>query len=230
MAELVELKCRNCGSPLVPADISPQLNAARCGHCKTLFALPTAGGGMLPRPEVPLPKNFTVESTMDSLVITRRWMGLHVWPLLFFAILWNGFVIFWNYMALSKGIILMCLFGLPHTGVGLFLAYLIAATFVNSTIVRATTYQLEVSHGPLPWKGNKQIPADQVGQLYCREKITRGKNGSSSTYSVEAVLEGNRSATLITGLRNPEHALFIEQQLERHLRISDVPVAGEFGR
>ena len=69
-----------------------------------------------------------------------------------------------------------------------------------------------------------------VEQLFCREKISRGKNGTTTTYQLEAVLEGNRRETLVKDLSDPDHALYIEQQLERHLRLPDVPVAGEHGR
>lgn len=229
-AQLVELKCRNCGSALSPEDISPQLAAARCGHCNALFAIPQASPQAIPRPDVTLPKGFQIEHGMDSVTITRRWFVPSAFFLLIFAVIWNGFMIVWHAMALDSGMWIMSVFGLIHTGVGVFLVYYVLALFLNSTVIRATTYELEVKSGPLPWRGDKRIAADTVEQLFCKEKITHGKNGSSASYRIEAVLRGNVRETLASGFTDPDQALFVEQELERHLKISDVPVAGEYGR
>lgn len=228
--QLVELKCRNCGSGLTPEDISPQLAAARCGHCKALFAIPQVGTQAIARPDVPLPKGFHLEREMGSVTITRRWFGPLAFILLFFALFWNGFMIVWHAIALGTGMWFMSAFGLLHTGVGMFLIYYVLALFLNSTVIRATAYELVVSTGPLPWKGNKRIAADAVDQLFCKEKISHGKNGSSASYRIEAVLHGNMRETLATGFSDPDQALFVEQEIERHLKITDVPVAGEYGR
>lgn len=228
--ELLEMKCRNCGADLSPEDISPQLAAARCRHCHTLFAIPAAGGRRIERPQVSLPKGFTIDETMDTLDITRRWRSPVVWFILFFAVLWNGFMVVWNGIAFTQGAWPMAVFGLLHTGVGLFLIYTVIAMFVNSTVVRSAPGLLAVKSGPLPWKGDKTMDPRLVEQLFCREKISRGKNGTTTTYQLEAVLEGNRRETLVKDLSDPDHALYIEQQLERHLRLPDVPVAGEHGR
>ena len=228
--ELLEMKCRNCGAELTPEEISPQLAAARCRHCHTLFAIPAAGPRTIERPNVSLPKGFTINETMDTLDITRRWRSPTVYFLLFFAIFWNGFMVVWNWIALSQGMWPMAAFGLLHTGVGLFLIYTVVAMFINSTVVRSAPGLLAVKSGPLRWKGDKTMDPKLVEQLFCREKISHGKNGSSVSYQVEAVLEGNRRETLVKDLTDPNHALYIEQQLERHLRIADLPVAGEHGR
>jgi hypothetical protein len=228
---LVELKCNNCGSQLKPEDISPQLSAARCHHCHALFALPAlAGGGTIARPDVTLPRGMKVEERMDGLTITRRWMDASAWAVLVFAIFWNGFMIVWNTTSLVQGIWIMSVFGLLHTGVGLFLIYLVLAMFLNSTTVKVTYDAVQSSSGPIPWKGNEKIPKSEVEQFYCTEKVRRTKNGASITYDVHAVLTGNRREKLVQGISNHDQALFIEQQLERHLGIRDMPVSGEYGR
>ena len=227
---LLELKCKNCGSNLTLADFSPQLMAARCPHCQALFAITGTGERTLPRPEVALPKSFQILRNPQSLDIIRRWFGAHAYFLLFFAIIWNGFVLVWHTIALSHGLWFMSAFGQIHTVVGIFLIYYVLALFLNSTVVRASHQALEVKSGPLPWWGNKILTTAEVEQLYCIEKISHGQNGSSASYRVEAVLRGNRRETLISGLTHPDHALYIEQQLELYLKISDTPVAGEYGR
>ncbi len=65
--------------------------------------------------------------------------------------------------------------------------------------------------------------------LNCREKISQGKNGASYRYAVLVVLQGRREV-LLKGLENVEQALYIEQEMERFLKINDTPVAGEIPR
>ncbi len=231
LPQLVELKCRNCGSQLTPANFSPQLMAARCPHCAALFAIALPDKRQAyRRPEVSLPKRFHLHRGTDALVITRRWLDSKAYFLLFFAIFWNGFLIVWHAISISQGMWIMSLFGLIHTGVGLVLIYTVLAMFLNSTVIRASADAMEVKTGPLKWKGDKQLPSAEVVQLYCMEKVTRGRNGSSSDYRVDAVLRDNRRETLIHGLPDPDQALFIEQQIEQYLGIEDHPVTGEHGR
>ena len=227
---LVELKCPNCGSKLSPESISPELSAARCGHCSALFAIDLPERKRIERPEVVMPKGTKIEERMGELVISRRWIGPMAFVTLVFALFWNGFMLFWNGIAFTQGIWIMSAFGIIHTGVGLFLIYSVFGMFLNSTVFRVGRGLLEVRIGPVPWKGNKTISVHDVTQLYCSEKVSHGKNGSSVSYKVEVVLGGNRRETLVGGLSSADEALFIEQQVEKYLGLLDTPVAGEYGR
>lgn len=227
---LVELKCRNCGSALNPADISPQLAAARCGHCHALFALPPAlaTAPITARATEARPPNFIVEQTYGGLRIVRPWRTWSAWVLLFFAVFWNGFMVVWNTIALSQGVWIMSVFGLLHTGVGLFLAYWVATRFLNRTTIEKDRGFLAVKHGPLPWPGNKKLPLDQIVQLYCKEKVSHGKNGSSTTYQLHAIMKDNKHEQLCGGIETPGHAIFLEQQIEAALGITDRAVTGDY--
>lgn len=234
--ELLELACKNCGSQLEPESISTELNAARCTHCNALFAIAlpqqqnaesTRKG---PRPKVPMPKGFEVSELGHEFVIKRRWYSPALFFLLFFCIFWNGFMVVWHTMALTTGAWFMSLFGLIHTAVGIGIAYGTLAGFLNTTEIKMGRGTLILKHGPVPWKGNKDIAAHSIRQLYCKEKITRGKNGTHHRYSVEAVLDTDKRETLVKGLQKAEQALFIEQQLESRLGIQDQATPGELPR
>jgi len=230
--QLIELKCRNCGSQLDPADISPQLAAARCRHCHALFAIPTtvpvAAEEAIPRPEVGLPKGFTLGHEGPDLVITRRWFNPSAFVLLFFTLFWNGFMVVWHGIAISEGQWIMSAFGLIHTAIGVGLAYSVAGTFLNSTVIQAGTRGIGIRNGPLPWRGNKTLSRDQIQQIYCQEKVRRGKNGTSVNYHLTAVTPGNGREVLLKNITESDQALFLEQQIEKHLGIKDTRVAGEF--
>ena len=232
-AAMLELKCRNCGSQLAPEDISPQLAAARCRHCHALFALPATvlkPAAALPRPEISLPRGYRMDHAAGGVQITRRWLTPATWFLLFFAIIWNGFMVGWNTIAFTQGLWFMSAFSILHVAVGVGIAYLVAAQFLNTTTIRCDRGTLTIHHGPLPWRGNQSLSTHEVRQLYCTEKITHGKNGSSSAYALHAVLANQQRKTLLKGLGEADQAVFIEQQIEKHLRLVDQPVDGEYGR
>ena len=80
---------------------------------------------------------------------------------------------------------------------------------------------------PLPWLGEKRIQTAELKQLYCKEKLQRGKNSVSYTYQLYAVTRDNQQLQLLSNLDTPDIALFLEQQLEAWLKIEDKPVFGE---
>ncbi|MBB5351646.1 DNA-directed RNA polymerase subunit RPC12/RpoP [Haloferula luteola] len=228
MSQLLELKCTNCGSTLDPTDISPQIAAARCPHCHSLFALPNAVTQPIPRGQVELPARMSLSEENGQLVIRRSWFHPTVWILVAFATFWNGFLIVWHSIALSHGMWFMSAFGLIHTAAGLAMIYAILATFLNTTTLRAGRGVLEVTQGPIPWRGNQRLDTGSLTQIFCRQKIHHGKNGSSTSYEVEAIFHGNQRRTLLKGIKQADQALFIEQQIEKFLRIVDQRVEGDF--
>ena len=124
----------------------------------------------------------------------------------------------------------MWLFGLIPTVIGLFLLYSVVAGFTNSTTVKASETALAIHHGPLPWKGNKTIPRASVSQVYCKEITRPSKRGPVSIYNIETLGENGIRDTLVKNLTDPEQALFVEQQIEKHLGIKDTYVQGEIAR
>ena len=90
---------------------------------------------------------------------------------------------------------------------------------------------LSVRHGPLPWRGNLDLPTDGIEQLFCQNKLrtNRDSDGHTTTsrqYEVHAVIHGQKQK-LLGGLHEADQALFVEQRLERFLGIEDRSVSGE---
>ncbi|MEX0867604.1 MAG: hypothetical protein WD030_09615 [Pirellulales bacterium] len=232
--QLEQLNCRNCGAPISPQNFVEHLAMARCGHCDSVFSVASHAafgrhGQPLERPQVELPHGMQVSEQGGELEIRRRWFTWGILFLAFFACFWNGFLIVWHTLAIVQGAWFMSLFGVIHTAVGVGLAYSVLTGFLNSTVVRVGRGSIEVKHGPLPWRGNKTILSHDIEQLYCREKISQGKNGASYRYAVLVVQQGRREV-LLKGLENVEQALYIEQEIERFLKINDTPVVGEIPR
>jgi hypothetical protein len=172
-------------------------------------------------------------SSSGELVIERTWRTAQVYPLAAFCLFWEGFLVLWyTRPGLGPG---GTLFPLLHLAAGAYLTYSLLAQIFNRTVIRATTREISVRHGPLPWAGNKVVATRDVGQLYC-ESVASSKSGFVSrskrreaTFRVSAVLRDGSKLPLVGGLPEPDQALFIERRLEEHLDIDDAPVAGELG-
>ena len=164
-----------------------------------------------------------------ELVIRRTWFGHHVWFLIFFALIWNGFLVGWYALAFgqAEAPLIMKLFPIGHVAVGLGLIYFIIATFLNRSDIRISPLAVEVRHGPMKWPGNKKVAVDAIKQLYVEEHVTNTKNGQSVSYRVNVLTQASRRIKLVTGLKDRAQALFIEKKIEEVLALPDEAVAGE---
>ena len=236
--ELIAMRCKSCGATLPSTSINFELAMARCEHCGGVFALrrddfehpASAPAAAQQRVAVPMPEGIELSEGPAELYIMRRWFHWTVIPLLVFCVMWNGFMLVWHGIALASGMWFMSCFGLIHTAVGIGLGYGVIAGLLNRTTVVARPGVLSVSHRPVPWPGNVTLNTDQVEQLYCTEKIRHGKNTVHTRYTVAAILHSGRKQTLLKGLVDADQALYVEQELERYLKIRDCPVRGELPR
>jgi hypothetical protein len=236
----MQLHCRSCGKPIPAEDVNISLALAKCGVCHAVFNFAGDVGGEArnwrDKTEVPMPKAFRVENWGSELAIHRRWYSHALWFLLFFCIVWDGFLVVWYSIGVGGllsgemgGMVwIMLLFPILHVAVGVGLTYFVLCGFFNTTTIRVAGGELSVRHGPFPWYGNHRLFSSEVNQLYCTEKEHRGKHGRRSyTYNVALKTHAGDKVDLVTHLEELDHALFIEQQLERHLQIRDERVPGE---
>lgn len=126
------------------------------------------------------------------------------------------------------------LFPICHVAVGVGLTYFTAAQFLNSTTIRVSQGSLSILHGPLPWRGVRDIPVRDIEQVYCKEKAYQNRRSTRYVYEVYTILRGRNpvgdSVKLLGGLLEAEQALYIEQALEKHLGLADRSVGGEIPR
>jgi hypothetical protein len=234
-----QLACKACGKLIPAADVNIDKALAKCLACNAVFSIAgDVGAGNQPRLPVPMPKGFRVESWGSELTLTRRWYTHGLWGLLAFCIFWDGFLVVWyaiGVTGLFSGNIegpvwLMLVFPVLHVAVGVGMTYAVLCGFLNRTTVRISGGELSVSHGPIPWYSNQQLFASDIRQLYCAEsKRPAGQDNNRRTYEVIALLRADDKVTLLTGLEDLDHGLFVEQQIEQHLKISDERVPGEVG-
>ena len=237
----MKLQCEACGSTIPAEDVNLEMALAKCRECDNVFSfLPALGDAAAvnapaaERLPAPMPKRFRVEELGKDLTITFRWFTPVLFFLVFFCIIWDGFLVVWYSMAFGEifggkrdpMMWIMVVFPVIHLLVGVFLTYYTISAFVNKTVIRAAGGELSVSHGPFPWGGNHRVPINDVRQVYCTETSHHGKHGHRYSYTVNVLRRDDTKLKLLSSIQELDEALFIEQKLRQHLGLSDERVPG----
>ena len=174
--------------------------------------------------DIGLPDKMSITRQYDSMTIIRNWFDLEVIAISVFAVFWNG-LIFNNNSNFER------VESLPwiHILAGIALSYYAITGWFNKTYIHVKKYQIQISHKPLPWIGNKKIDVADIKQLYGKEKISRNNNNSTVTYEVHVIMNSGNDTKLLSGLATSEQALYVEQEIEKYLGIKNKPVRGELG-
>lgn len=238
------LECGRCGAPFREADIDARERVATCRFCGAVTPLPPEPEPPVPaarrdatplpaaRGKVPRPDSIGLDQTSEGLRLTYRWFSPVFFFLLFFCIAWDSFLVFWYWMGLQgmaqagPMAIIMLVFPIAHVAVGIGLTYFTIAGFLNRTWIDVTRDSLSVRHGPVPWKGNKVLPVDNLDQLYCSVNAGDSSRNSQMQYCINALLKDGRKEKL-SALQSADEARFIERSVEEFLGLQHHPVAGE---
>ena len=222
------LRCTTCSTPFRPDDVTMVTGLARCRVCDIVV---TVTPGPSPRPEVVRPEMMTVEEKAKSIRIS--------WPVAtgFFRFFALG--MFLLLLGIS-GIVLSILFISPaiwmHEAPPVFFVLLILAfptiltlgLAINDVVLELNPEELAAFYAPIPGMGfRRSFNPASVAQLYCRSSTAR--NGSQM-FEVAALMTDGNVFCIASDLPDTRSALFIEQQLERHLGIEDRIVNGELPR
>jgi hypothetical protein len=236
------LKCIACGAALSADRVNFAEGIATCRYCQAVMSFAELRArdasltardaqGTAERSTAPMPAKFQIDDSFGELRIRWAWFSPALIFLAFFCVVWNGFLLVWYSIAFATGAPwIMFVFPIIHLAVGVGLTYLCLASFLNITMVAVESGRLSVHHRPIPWPGNMVLDASQLEQLYCLEQVRQTKNGTHRSYEVHMLSRDGVKRKLLGGLDDPDQALFLEQQLEQHLGITDRPIAGELPR
>lgn len=227
--KITPLTCPSCGARI---RIPEGANHFTCGYCGNDHLVEGILRTQEPKPalrkRIAMPESVKVGRDGGVLSITQRWFSWKYIPALIFVIAWDGFLVFWYTMAFATGApLIFKLFPFVHVTVGVVLTYSTIAGLVNRTTVELTQDELSIWYEPMPWPGEKKLKTCDIRQLFCKEKVSRSRNGTSYTYHLYAITQEDRQIKLATKLESPAAALFFEQQLEDWLHIVNEPVEGE---
>jgi hypothetical protein len=180
------------------------------------------------RSEILQPECITYEQDGKILKITRRWFSLRYVPLAFFCVVWDVFLIFWFAMDLeAAGGWWVTVFPVLAGIIGTVLTYATLAIFFNHTDLVVTMDEFKTSHSPLPWFPRVTLPTCEITQFY--SKHIPGNKGTLA-YELYAVTRDGKSYRVLQYLETPDIPLFIEQHIEKWLKLKDVRIAGELPR
>lgn len=186
---------------------------------------------------IQMPKNMSIEEKSGELTIIRRWFSLMFIFMSFFVLFWNTIVIayyigiFYSIFQKGEGLVItheealtLCV-PLLHLLLGLGFLYYTICGFFNKTQILITFEQICVTHGPIPWFGNRTIAIHDIQQLFCKEH--KGSKGALS-YSVNVSTKEGKKVKIVSGLTDSIQARFIEETIEKRLNIKDETIAGEY--
>lgn len=177
---------------------------------------------MYDRKEIVLPKRINLIDHGQSIEIIRGWFSwLNIFLTFFVILYWEGILFFGSSSVLA-------------VVVGLLLTYYVVAGYLNRTSIKVDRSTISIRHSPLPWWGNRDIDPANIRQLYSGKTVYTSFHSyglySHVFYEVRAKTKDYKDIRLLSGLRSSEQALYIEQEIERFLKIEDIPIGGEIPR
>jgi hypothetical protein len=231
----VRLRCPNCDAEVQADAIDIDLLVATCGACGMSFDFgdqfaAESGTRNSVRQAVPRPTNIRIEQSGSEIIFRRRWLTPAVFVLALIAGIWNGLMVLWFGVTLVTGTGSIGTVGGAYIMIGLFLAYITLAGFLNSTVIQVGRGSLQVRHIPLPWFGNRRLETVDIEQIYCKAIPHHRRSGVHFTHEVHVARRKGDPVKLLIGLPDAAQALFLEQEIEHYLGIPDRPVRGELPR
>lgn len=228
------LNCRFCQSEIKPEGVNEEKKLAVCESCNAAFSTsepeaapppqPAAADAASksgperrkkgPRAEEPLPGYLAMESDKNELYIAQKWFKpIHLLFVLALAIFvaalvamqiyvmplftTRSFKRFPFYISLIRAVIILGIAGL---------AYFSLIKLLNSTQIAVDFGKIAVRYGPLFWPGARSVDYDILTDVLAKKE---GK-----TFSLFAVFKDGKVYRFIRRIKNPEQALYIEQEIE----------------
>ena len=230
----LNLVCDKCGSQIEGSNININSSLAKCGSCNTVFSIKDDHffvTDRIGRPEMIMPAGTDVLELSDSLDIRLDWLKSHpqgtLTFLTIFTVFWNGILAIMAGGAVLSGSIESVAFMSIHLLVGLGLLYYLATVYLNYTDIIVTESYIEIDHRPVknPFVRRKRIESNEIDQLYVTKYVSSTTNGNPNyAYALYAILKTNgKKVSLIKGM-NRETQLYLEQKIERYMKIVDKPV------
>lgn len=176
----------------------------------------------------PIPEGFQVEESSQGMTITYRWYKPMVWFLIFFALIWNGFLTVW--MSADTPLFFK-MFASIHVAVGIGLVWYIACMFLNTTTITITRHEITITHAPIPFpinSKNMQLSRFDIAQVYVAQVSTTNKGNTTYSFELRAISSKNTSKKLSVDCETYEKAIFYKRKIEQVMRIEPQPVEGEY--
>jgi hypothetical protein len=226
------VRCPTCQEPLPTGAVDLDKGMAMCIRCARLFQLDDRIHERLlpPKPDSievetspAVPGTYRSAETAPPLRIVYRWRHWSALALLAFGAMWFMMLSPFFFRDGELTIDASSLMTLLHVAAGAWVVYHGLAMTLNRTDITVAEGRLRVRHGPLPWRGNTELDARAIEQLFVRTR--RNRRGGGRTSYVVAARIGDVAYDVVRTLRTEAEARFIERTIEKHLAIADDPRA-----
>ncbi len=232
----LSLHCKNCNEPISSENVNINKTLAKCDHCGSMFTFEddVFFENKRGRPEFIMPEGTEVLKMLTSMEIELSWFKSmkrsNIAFEVMFTVMWNVVLLAIAMGALAGGSLGVLLFLSVHLAVGLGMGYRLLSKFVNKTIINVNDDRIKLEHGPMKLfqKAGYNIKNEDVAQLYVTEYVTNmSKNNQPlKAFGLYLILKNGKRVQLLKD-SNKETALYLEQEIERYLKIEDRPVRGE---
>ena len=203
--------------------------AAACPECAHVFrfaSLLSEALPQVPKPEQPiaLPDGIKVHRELSALHLEIAWRAVRSkWFMTIFAILWDLFLIPFIVSAIG-GNTEVALFISLHFAVAVGITFYVLALWINSTKIQVDTGGIKVRHTPIPvpFTPGHSIPAAEIAQFYVEEYVPSRTNGRPDiTFALRCKTSNGKDIRLVPGFTDASGALYLEQEIEKFLKIAD---------
>jgi len=229
---IIHLDCPECNTPVKAQNINLDKTTAKCDHCDSIFNFENEMPPYRAKPEVFLPKGIEVLKLRSELEIQYKWRKtVNSGFMTLFTIIWNAMILPFAIGAILSGQIMVLLFMSVHLIAGISLMYNLFSNLLNTTYVSVDENQLSIEHRPLrqPFGGDTYVPVEEIDQVYINRYVSSRTNGVPNyAFGVTVIEKSGKKNQVLKGLKHPDQARYIEQEIEFFLGIDDRKVRGEW--
>lgn len=215
-SEVVKIACPTCHAHIKAGDINIDDKIAKCSSCDSVFFIHDQVSKLLlredPKHEVIRPEGIDLFEFRDALEISVKqpWTALEVIPAILLPFLAIIFTIAFFKKGFNYGFALASWISTAVT------FFLLAQRKKHWIYINIDDKYLSTFWRPKKLHKDKHFPIDQVNQLY-----VRGMNGACSLILVLDAPEGQKHIKLIGDMSSLSKAKYLEQEIERYLKIPD---------
>ena len=226
---LSQTDCPQCSTPIAKGDIESDGHVV-CHNCGNKFQVELTDIEIFERtkPHVYLPRSMEYLKLNSLLEFIYKPKGNFTGPLLFFTLFWNAIVGLFVLLAFANGEFSSLLFLSVHIFIGISLIMKTFGDVINKTYVTIDKDYLNIEKKPLQLFRRKAILTKDIKQLFVK-KYTNGSVNDKPIYSygLYVLLKSKKEKRILSNFASPEHAQFIEQEIEIFLGISDKKMPDE---
>jgi len=232
----LQLICSECNEPIDNADVSIGDSIAKCKNCESIFTLDETEfeKRRSGHPIFLVPDGTEILKLITSLEISTSWLRSSKKDKIKFDFIMTSFFGTFSAMGFGVGIMTASLFLILISSffvlISVFLTYLFIGNLVNKTYIKISEDALTIYHKPLKfvsWKEHN-IPLASIQQLFVKEYQTNRSVNNVPLKAFGLYLKKKNEKTMkIMEDMNRETSLYVEQEIEEFLNISDKRMKGE---